>query len=130
MVCARGPAPDIASTCEIDITDIRLLLTRPSISLGVSSCSRTNQLRAGDNADTHQRADRAEKSRSAAQHVAHIDRDQGEKAPDDEHPGHQGMMTNETALCVKMNFIPAFISAITIERFKGFRDGSRSIVSV
>ena len=109
-----GPAPDMANTCDSDITDIRLLVTRPSISLGVSSCSRTwvgtirnptqdhqvslgsraremaNELRASDNTDAHQRADDAEQRRAPVQHVAHINCDQSEEAADGKHPGRQG----------------------------------------
>src|SRR5215471_15730495 len=37
-VCATGPEPSIAMTCEEASADIRLLLTRPNIAGGVSCC--------------------------------------------------------------------------------------------
>jgi len=36
---ATGPANSMASTCETASSDIRLLVTRPSIACGVSYCS-------------------------------------------------------------------------------------------
>ena len=35
-LCATGPATNMANTCDMAISDIRLLITRPSSSCGVS----------------------------------------------------------------------------------------------